>query len=221
MADRKAVSTASRSSRPLLRRSWKAIRRNRSASRTTSYRIACALFFLGRLLGLLYGSQGAIFRLTSTNSPVTFRLTDGCRGQQILSNRLAIDFLGQLKMRTVSEVIGFGAMATGIATASGRTGDGTRLECLHNLGNVCLTFGKGHFGAIYALHTDRLARSRAIIPDAPKYRVRGHFRSGHTTQATAIFRYGHDKQTRGARTEDRRSLRNGSVVRILRAAPYL
>jgi hypothetical protein len=45
-----------------------------------------------------------------------------------LSNRLAIDFLGELKMRTVSEVIRFGAMATGIATAPGRTSDGTRLE---------------------------------------------------------------------------------------------
>ena len=47
MADRKAVSTASRSSRPFLRRSWKTMRRNRSTSRATSCWMACAVFFPG------------------------------------------------------------------------------------------------------------------------------------------------------------------------------
>jgi hypothetical protein len=53
----------------------------------------------------------------------------------MLSNRLAIDFLGELKMRAVSGVIGFGAMASGTATAPSRTGDGTRLE-VAELGNL-------------------------------------------------------------------------------------
>jgi len=46
----------------------------------------------------------------------------------MLCNRLAIDLLSELKMRTVSGVVGFGAMATGTPTAPGSTGDRTRLK---------------------------------------------------------------------------------------------
>ena len=46
----------------------------------------------------------------------------------MLCNRLAIDLLGELKMRAVSGIVGFGATATGTPTAPGSTGDGTRLK---------------------------------------------------------------------------------------------
>jgi hypothetical protein len=46
----------------------------------------------------------------------------------MLCNRLAIDLLGKLKMRAVSGVVGFGAMATGTPTAPGSTGDRTWLK---------------------------------------------------------------------------------------------
>src|SRR6266571_7205896 len=46
----------------------------------------------------------------------------------MLCNRLAIDLLGELKMRAVSGVVGFGAMATGTPAAPGSTGDRTRLK---------------------------------------------------------------------------------------------
>jgi hypothetical protein len=96
-------------------------------------------FSLGRLLSLLHGPQAADLSINVDQlarqglelaelNDFTFRLTDGCRRWQILCNRLPIDFLGELKMRAVSGVIGFGAMTTGTATAPGRTGDGTRLE---------------------------------------------------------------------------------------------
>ena len=46
----------------------------------------------------------------------------------MLCNRLAIDLLGELSVRAVSWVIGFGSMATGLTTAPGSGGDGTGLE---------------------------------------------------------------------------------------------
>jgi len=46
----------------------------------------------------------------------------------MLGNRLALDLLGELKMRTVSGVVGSGAMATGTPTTPGSTGDRTRLK---------------------------------------------------------------------------------------------
>src|SRR6266581_3186180 len=46
----------------------------------------------------------------------------------MLCNRLAVDLLGELKMRAVPGVVGFGAMATGTPTAPRSTGDGTRLK---------------------------------------------------------------------------------------------
>ncbi len=77
----------------------------------------------GRTHGHLDGPLAVTGRssdLTSANLPVrvwnlrnsaislTLRLTDGCWKGQILCHRLAIDFLGELKMRTVSGVIGVG-----------------------------------------------------------------------------------------------------------------
>jgi hypothetical protein len=61
-------------------------------------------------------------------SDLDFRLRDGRRRRQILGHRFAIDLLGQLKMRAVTGIVGFGAMATGIPTASGSAGNGTGLE---------------------------------------------------------------------------------------------
>ena len=101
--------------------------------------MACVVFFVGRLHAWLHGTQAAdptidIHQLTrqglesTERSDLTFRLSDGCRRRQILCKRLAVDFLGVLKMRAVSGVIRFGAMAGGTATAPGRTGDGTWLE---------------------------------------------------------------------------------------------
>ena len=96
-------------------------------------------FFLGGLRGLLDGPQaadlpihidqlaGESLKLTEL-SDLTFRLTDGCRSGQILRDGFAVDFLRELKMRAVSGVIRFGAMASGTATAPGRTGDGTGLK---------------------------------------------------------------------------------------------
>src|SRR5256885_11662660 len=46
----------------------------------------------------------------------------------MLCNRLAIDLLGELKMRAVSGIVGFGAMAIGTPTTPGSTGDGARLK---------------------------------------------------------------------------------------------
>src|SRR5436190_13659326 len=46
----------------------------------------------------------------------------------MLCNRLAIDLLGDLKMRAVSGIVGLGAMAPGTPAAPGSTGDGTRLK---------------------------------------------------------------------------------------------
>src|SRR5258708_27765367 len=103
------------------------------------FRSPARVFFLGRLLGLLQGPQAADLTIDIDQlagqclelaelSDFTFRLTDGCQRGQILSNRFAIDFLGELRMLAVPRVIGFGAMASGTATAPGRTGDGTRLE---------------------------------------------------------------------------------------------
>ena len=103
-------------------------------------------FFLGRLLGLLDGPQAADLSIDLDQlarqgleltelSDFIFRLTDGSRRGQILGNRLALDFLGELKMRAVSGVIGFGAMAHGTATAAGGTGDGTGLE-IAEFGNL-------------------------------------------------------------------------------------
>src|SRR6266478_9450720 len=57
-----------------------------------------------------------------------FGFTDGRWRGQILCDRLALDLLGELKMRAVSGVVGLGAMASGTATAAHGTGDGTRLE---------------------------------------------------------------------------------------------
>src|SRR5713226_5420388 len=61
-------------------------------------------------------------------SDFIFRLMNGCRRGQILSNGLTLHFLSELKMRAVSGVVGFGAMATGTSAAAGSPGDGTRLE---------------------------------------------------------------------------------------------
>src|SRR5438093_2289359 len=46
----------------------------------------------------------------------------------MLCNRLAIDLLGDLKMRAVSGIVGLGAMTPGTPAAPGSTGDGTRLK---------------------------------------------------------------------------------------------
>src|SRR5258708_17363750 len=46
----------------------------------------------------------------------------------MLRNALAIDVLGELKMRAVSGIVGLGAMAIGTPTTPGSTGDGTRLK---------------------------------------------------------------------------------------------
>src|ERR1700685_276281 len=88
-------------------------------------------FFLGRLDGLLHGPHAADITIDIDQvarqgleltklGDLTLRFTDGCRRRQILSHRLAIDFLSELKMRAVSGVIGFGAMASRTATAPGR-----------------------------------------------------------------------------------------------------
>jgi hypothetical protein len=103
-------------------------------------------FFLGRLLSLLDGPQAADLSIhidqlarqgleLTELSDLTFRLTDGSRRRQILGDRLALDFLGELKMRAVCGVVGFGAMANGTATAAGGTGDGTGLE-IAEFGNL-------------------------------------------------------------------------------------
>jgi hypothetical protein len=72
--------------------------------------MACVVFFLGRLHGLLHGPQAADLPIDIDQlarqaleptelSDLTFRLTDGCRRRQILCNRFSVDFLGELKMR--------------------------------------------------------------------------------------------------------------------------
>ena len=94
-------------------------------------RIASAFFFLGRLLGALNGPQAADLSIDIDElarqglelaelGDFAFGLAEGCRRGQILGHRLALDFLGELKMRAVPRVIGFGAMASGLATAPGR-----------------------------------------------------------------------------------------------------
>ncbi len=101
--------------------------------------MACVVFFLGRLDGLHHGPHAADITIDIDQvarqgleltklGDLTLRFTDGCRRRQILSHRLAIDFLSELKMRAVSGVIGFGAMACGTAAAPGRAGDGTGLK---------------------------------------------------------------------------------------------
>jgi hypothetical protein len=101
--------------------------------------MACVVFFLGRLHGLLHGPQVAdlpidINLLTRQGlepaelSDLTFRLTDGCGRRQTLCNCFSVDFLGELQVRAVSGVMRFGAMAGETARAPGRTGERTWLE---------------------------------------------------------------------------------------------
>ena len=108
--------------------------------------MACVVFFLDRLFGLFHGPQAANLAIDSDQLACqglelaelrnfTFGFTDGRWRGQILCDRLALDLLGELKMRAVSGVIGFGAMTTGTATAPGCTGDGTRLE-IAEFGNL-------------------------------------------------------------------------------------
>ncbi len=101
--------------------------------------MACVVFFLDRLFGLFHGPQAANLAIDSDQLACqglelaelrnfTFGFTDGRWRGQILCDRLALDLLGELKMRAVSGVVGLGAMASGTATAAHGTGDGTRLE---------------------------------------------------------------------------------------------
>src|ERR1035441_3620741 len=109
-------------------------------------------FFLGCLLGLFHGPQTAdlsidIDQLASQGLELaelrnlTFRLTDSRRRGEVLRNGLAIHFLSELKMRAVTGVVGFGAMATGTSAASGKTTDGTRLE-VAELGDALEQIGR-------------------------------------------------------------------------------
>jgi hypothetical protein len=96
-------------------------------------------FFLRRLLGLLQRPQTAErsidldqFAGQRLKPPelgdLRFGLAHGCWGGKILRSGLPADLLGELKVRTMSRVIGFGAMTPRFSAAASGAGDGTWLE---------------------------------------------------------------------------------------------
>ena len=153
-----------------------------------------SFFFLGRLLGLLDGPQAAdlaidIDQLAGQGlelaelSDFTFRLTDGGQRGQVLCNRLALDLLGELKMRAVCGVIRFGAMANRTSAAPGRTDDGTWLEVAvgqyqihfrphgqHRLIAALSFLGSQHF-LLAASHDGRVLVDgrNLLVPATPPY----------------------------------------------------
>lgn len=101
--------------------------------------MACAVFFLGRRLGLFGGPQTAdlsidVDQLTGQRlelaefGDLALRFPDGRLRGQVLCNGFAVDLLGELGMRAVSGVVGLGAMTPRFSTASGSAGDGAGLE---------------------------------------------------------------------------------------------
>jgi hypothetical protein len=55
-------------------------------------------------------------------------LAHGCRGGEIPGSGFAADLLGELKVRTMSGVVRFGAVTPRFSAAAGGAGDGARLE---------------------------------------------------------------------------------------------
>jgi hypothetical protein len=106
-------------------------RSNCSTSRATSLRIVSAVFFLGGRRGLFHWAQttdlpidadqivGQALEFTVLGD-LALGFTDGSRGWKALRDRLAFNLLGELGIRPVSRVIGFGAMARGFPTPERR-----------------------------------------------------------------------------------------------------
>src|SRR5437016_8974066 len=137
MADRKAVSTASRSSRPWLRRSWKTTCRIRSTSRATSFWIASAVFLLGRGQGLLHGPQLAdlfidieqlIAQFPEAPAFSDFALCFGQTGGRgkCFGDRFALQLACQSIGGAMAGITGPVAMTVWISTTTTGSGNGAR-----------------------------------------------------------------------------------------------
>jgi hypothetical protein len=59
---------------------------------------------------------------------LTLRFVDGCRRRQILRGCPAVNLPGELKMRTMSRIVWFGAMAPRLSATPDCAGDGTWLK---------------------------------------------------------------------------------------------
>jgi hypothetical protein len=84
-------------------------------------------FFPGR--SVRFAPRAASGRSSDSHRPIRRRESGTCE------TRRPVDFLRELKMRTVSGVIGFGAMTRWTTAAPGRIGDGTWLK-VSELGNL-------------------------------------------------------------------------------------
>lgn len=116
-AERMAISVASRSSRPLLRRSSNTTRKNCSTSRVISSRIASTVFFqlrLGPLLDrpqttdLRVGSQKLTSKLLEFPELLDFslRFLDCRGGRSCFRDGLAIDLIDQPDIGAVTRLAG-------------------------------------------------------------------------------------------------------------------
>ena len=115
MAERTAISMASRSRCPVLRRPLKMTRSSWSTSRAISWRIASAVFFLWRLRLLLDWPQVAnlsthVDKLTAELlefaklGDLPFGLVDSGRVGERFRNGLALDLEGQAEIGAVARL---------------------------------------------------------------------------------------------------------------------
>src|SRR5437879_3227610 len=127
MAARRAISVASRSRWPVLRRSWKTTRRSWSTSRATSLRMDSAVFFLGQQRVRFGWTYPADLRVDldkflmqtlqlSEFSDLSFGLSlCGTVGQRF-GNGFAINLVGEPEIGAVARIFGLMAVAVGLAT---------------------------------------------------------------------------------------------------------
>jgi hypothetical protein len=116
-----AISVASRSRRPVLRRSWNTTRKNCSISRVISCRIASTVFFSLRFCLLIERPQTADLRVGSqklTSELLEFPeflhfslgFLDRRRGGQRFRDGLAIDLIGEPEIGAVTRLTGLMAV---------------------------------------------------------------------------------------------------------------
>jgi len=133
IAARAAISTASRSSRPLRRRLRKTTSSKRLTSWATSCWIASAVFFLRRQglfdrpppADLLVDCDQLAAPLLEAAKfgDLVLGLADGGRGGQRLGDGFAGGLVGQAQVGALARIAGTGAMAPRFAAAADGTGD--------------------------------------------------------------------------------------------------
>jgi len=139
MAERTAISTASKSKPPVFCRCQKIRSSSCATSRLISSRSVSAVFFYRHDFLSRDGAQAAdllvdldqllrqaLKAAKFSNFPFSFAY--GTERREGLSNRFAGDFLGESAMGTVSRIIRLSAMAIELATASVDGGDRAGLK---------------------------------------------------------------------------------------------